>query len=71
MSIHSPDDCLQVISHAATQKRVTMAGRPLDHQPFTLKDYRVNIGLKALRDGDQRRVELVTMLIQQGGLIHA
>ena len=71
MTIAQPDHPPQVISHAAKQKRVTTAGPRLDHQPFTLKDHLVHIGLRALRAGDWHRVHLVTLLLRAGGLTHA
>jgi hypothetical protein len=70
MTIAQPDDPLQVKPHAATQKRVTTARRPPDEPPCTLKDLLVCVGLRALRDGDWRRIDSITTLIQQGGLSH-
>jgi hypothetical protein len=35
-----------------------------------LKEFLITIGLRALRDGDMARVQLITMLIRAGGLPH-
>jgi hypothetical protein len=63
MTIAQPDHPPQGKTRSSRHKRITTAGPPLDHQPFTLKDALVNIGMNALRDGDQRRVRLVTLLL--------
>jgi hypothetical protein len=70
MTIAYPDDPLQIKFHVPKHKRVTTVRRLPDNPPFTLKDCLIDIGLKALGDGDQCHVELVTMLIREGGLTH-
>jgi hypothetical protein len=49
---------------------VTTACRRPDDPPSTIKDLLVGIGQQTLRNGDWRRVELLTTLIREGGLTH-